>query len=111
MEASRGRGWREGRRRPSATNPHRQPPLSPLAFASSIEGWRMATVRELTTFFRFSRGGGCAERAVGVKRKAEAGRARPPSRSRRAREETPTKGLRQHTSQKLDQRADVLPRH
>lgn len=43
MEALRGRGWREGRRRPSATNPHREPPLSPLAFASSIEGWRMAS--------------------------------------------------------------------
>ena len=43
MEALRVRGWREGRRRPSATNPHSEPPLSPLAFASSIEGWRMAS--------------------------------------------------------------------
>ncbi|KYN33819.1 hypothetical protein ALC56_11895 [Trachymyrmex septentrionalis] len=58
-----------------------------------MEDGKPATVRELTTFFRFSRGGGCAERAVGV------------------REETPTKGLRQHGSQKLDQRGDVLPHH
>ncbi|KYN17340.1 hypothetical protein ALC57_10316 [Trachymyrmex cornetzi] len=47
-----------------------------------MEDGKPATVRELTTFFRFSRGGGCAERAVGV-----------------------------HGLQKLDQRGDVLPHH
>ncbi|EGI66668.1 hypothetical protein G5I_04784 [Acromyrmex echinatior] len=78
-----------------------------------MEDGKPATVRELTTFFRFSRGGGCAERAVGVdewkkwkERKAEAA-----GRAPLAREETPTKGLRQHGSQKLDQRGDVLPHH
>ena len=62
-----------------------------------MEDGKPATVRELTTFFRFSRGGGCAERAVGVdewkkwkERKAEAA-----GRAPLAREETPTKGLRQ----------------
>lgn len=74
--------------------PPSQPPLSPLAFASSsIEGWRVAepataTVRELTTFFRFfERREDAREESVAGeqegkngKRKAKAGRARASSR-------------------------------
>lgn len=100
--------------RRSTTTLGNQPPPSATPFSFSfrvvyrgMEDGKPATVRELTTFFRFSRGEGCAGGAVGLvggrvekngKRKAEAGRARPPrarATPRRAREETPTKGLRQ----------------
>jgi len=79
-----------GERRSTTTlgiNPHHQPPLSPLAFASSIYG-RMASRRryaELTTFFRFSRRWGGVDRDSGWiegkngKRKAKAGRERQSS--------------------------------
>jgi len=68
-------GGVEGERveRRSTTTLGNQPPLwaTPFSFSFRVvyrgmEDGKPATVRELTTFFRFSRRGGCAERAVGV---------------------------------------------
>lgn len=98
--------------RRSTTTLGNQPPLpsaaTPFSFSfrvvyRGIEDGKPATVRELTTFFRFSREmGEAAGVAGGWEEKMGRGwqkpeRARPSSRSYRAREreETPTKGLRQ----------------
>lgn len=80
-------------RQPTPTVGH---PFLLLAFSSSIEERRTATVREVTTFFRFSRGGrvregwvvaGAEEKSGKRWRKAEAGLlARAEGRARGARE-------------------------
>lgn len=84
-------GGVEGERveRRSSTTLGNQPPLSATPFSFSfrvvyrgMEDGKPATVRELTTFFRFSRGGGCAGRAAegwradGWKKWEEEGRSR-----------------------------------
>jgi len=86
----------EGERRSTTTLGNQPPPsATPFSFSFRIvyrgmEDGKPATVRELTTFFRFSRGGECAGGAVGVadewKKWEEEGRSRSRATPPRARE-------------------------